>query len=104
MDLNTLMKIAQQENEEAQRAFNAGHHDNAKKHLMTNMMAIAKYFNVNTQEAADVTLPNDKKNSEDTVTETQAAVPGADVPQPGIVPFDGTSKVLPASQFGKPNQ
>ena len=104
MDLKDVIKSNREKAIEAHNAFHAGHSDVAENYLMEQMLKTCAYFDGKITLPGGVNEPTDKLKPAEVQSEKPAAVPGDAVRPAAVLPADEGSKVLPASQFQKPNQ
>ena len=104
MDLKDVIAIVDQEANEAHRAFHAGHHENAEKHLYTIEKTVVEYLRMPATPAGDVTKATEKQVPEDEQKEKPAEVPGAPAPIRGVVPFAAARQNSQSPEAEKPTQ
>ena len=104
MDLKDVIKSNREKAIEAHNAFHAGHHDVAENFLMEQMLKTCAYFDGKITLPEHVKQANDTSSHEDKLPATPAQAPGAEVPRPGVVPFQNPPKIHPASRLEKPDQ
>jgi len=73
MDLKDVIQTVVEQADEAQKAFNAGHHDNAEKHLHTIEGLVVEYLRMPATPAGDVTGSTNHENPEADQSEQPAA-------------------------------
>lgn len=104
MDLKDVIQKAVEGVDEAQRAYHAGHHEDAESFLEGVNDYMTLYFGEAPPRPKDGTQSTTSEKANETLPETPAEAPGPEVPQVPMDPAAAASEVLPASQFEKPTQ
>jgi len=76
MDLKDVIQTVVEQADEAQKAFNAGHHDNAEEHLHSIEGLVVEYLRMPATPAGDVTGSATMQKAFEDSPEPPAQVPG----------------------------
>lgn len=104
MDLKDVVESVRQKAIEVHNAFHAGHPDVAENYLRGIRAEIMDYEKDKATPERDVTESATSETPAETSKATPAQPAGPPAKAPGVVPFVDPPKILPASQFAKPNQ